>query len=119
VLDRQTCDPGEPVGYTIVLANPQPTRVVLGGQREWLISVAAPDGNMYVSKQSFEHKTNEPEALAPGEQLTLHGSWRLPRGAETGNYAITARLNDEIGTYRRYFAVQLSPKIVSRQEAGE
>lgn len=117
-LNRQQCDLGESVGYTIVLANPQPTRVVLGEQSEWLISVAAPQGNMFVAKESFAPQTREPGALAAGEDVTLRGTWRLPADAQEGVYSITARLSDDVGTYRRCFAVQ-SPRAETRETPGE
>lgn len=105
-LQKQQYRPCEAVRYDLLLANPQATRVVLGEQSEWLVSIAAPGGNIYVIKQSFPWQTKERGALAAGEQMTLQGVWRVPADAEAGTHALTARLSDDIGTYRGCFTVQ-------------
>lgn len=119
VLDRQEYEPGEKVAYTILLANPQPTRVVVGEQREWLVSISGPDGQMFVSKESFSGQAIPAGALAAGEQIVLRGAWTPLEDAAPGIYVIAARLNDEFGTYRRCFTVQSSREAAPRPTAGE
>ena len=106
VLDRLQYRPGETVTWRVQIANPQATRVSLEGAAELLVSVADPEGSIFVVKRSLSAKTKEGNCLAPSEEIALEGSWELPATAAGGTYMILGRLSDQLGTYRRHFDVQ-------------
>jgi hypothetical protein len=106
VLDSLECHPGQRLDYTLLLANPHPTRVALGPPGEWLVTIAAPDGNMFMEKHSFPMQTLSSQGLDGGKEVAIAGAWQVPQGAAAGEYWIVARLSDQLGTYRQCFTVQ-------------
>jgi len=119
VLSRQQYEPGQTLSYSLLIANPHPIRVALGGPWEALVSIVAPEGNMFVFKQSLPVKTNESAGLLAGEEISVPGTWVLPPEAASGDYWIVARLSDDVGTYRQCFTVQTQDAEGLRRVQGD
>lgn len=97
VLDELTRAPGQTLTWEVVIYNPGPTMLTLPHQREMLVSVAAPGGSLYISKQSYGWLTEAP-SIAANDELTLSGSWTVPADGVPGTYFVVVRLADVLRT---------------------
>ncbi|MCE5237039.1 hypothetical protein LLH23_00925 [bacterium] len=104
VLNQQARAAGERLGWELVIHNPGPTILVLPQSKEMLVSVAAPGGALYVSKQSLPDETTLRE-LAPEAEQRLPGAWPIPTDAPAGTYAITVSLAEGLQSMARRFEV--------------
>ena len=104
VLNQQACAPGDQLGWELVIHNPGPGSLSLRLPEQMLLSVAAPGGQLYVSKQSVLLKTLAPPVPAQDERR-LYGEWRVPADAPMGTYSIIVSLDEGLRSTVRHFEV--------------
>ena len=114
-FDRTSYRPGQQATGAVVVANPDPTAVEIPlGASGAQLTIAAPDGDITVTKLILDYLTFTPVTLrlSPEQRRSIPCTWTIPTQAASGEYRAVAQVAEGLQSYPAAFRVErpLTPR---------